>query len=144
MQRDSESLTLLDELITQESRRIDEIQKQVAPLLAEQARLEDRLRALKEARSTFPLSPGQVICDEGDSRLQGTEFTTQRIRRQVAEVLRDSPGRTMHINEIYSEFRRRGWKVPGAGKPNNITAHLSKAEEIKSPKRGMWRLVESS
>jgi hypothetical protein len=48
----------------------------------------------------------------------------------------------MHINDLHARFVERGLSVPGAGKPVNLTVHLRAAEEIASPTRGVYALVE--
>ena len=60
---------------------------------------------------------------------------------QAVEILRGE-GHPLHINEIHARFLERGSTVPGAGKPVNLTVHLSGAEEIASPSRGVYGLVE--
>jgi hypothetical protein len=60
---------------------------------------------------------------------------------RAAEILR-AEGRPLHINDLHARFLERGFTVPGAGKPVNLIVHLRSAEEIASPMRGVYGLVE--
>jgi len=73
------------------------------------------------------------------TKRRGTELIGPRVRRQVREILTDAGGE-LSINDIHAEFLRRGYDVPGQGRPANITIHLSGSEEITSPARGLYRL----
>jgi hypothetical protein len=59
---------------------------------------------------------------------------------RAEEVLRAHGGGPLHINEIHREFIARGYTVPGAGRPANLTAHLGRAPGILNPKRGMYAI----
>jgi hypothetical protein len=60
-----------------------------------------------------------------------------RVQAQAAEILTEA-GRPLHITELHAEFIKRGFEVPGAGKPNNVTVHLSDAADIVSTSRGYY------
>lgn len=138
------SLASVDALIQEVQSAKAAVDEVLSPLLQEQARLDARLKLLKELRSTYAVSPAdasQAAPGHAESHLSalGTG-TAARIQAQVAEVLGDNDGGPLHSSDIHREFVRRGWPVPGAGRPNNITAHLTAAPGIISPQRGYWAL----
>jgi hypothetical protein len=59
----------------------------------------------------------------------------------VVEVLAEI-GSPIHINDLAVEYDKRGYKIPGQGKPANISVHLSGWDDIVSPERGMYTLAK--
>src|SRR5436309_15494398 len=108
---------------------ITAIQAQIEPLLTEQTRLHERRVLLKELLASFGERPSP---DAPTPRLHLGETTRERIHRQTVDVF-TQVGRALHINELHAEFLRRGYEVPGAGKPNNITVHLTGWPDVVSP-----------
>ena len=118
-----------------------EIDAALVPLVERQAALIERLGLLKRLLTSMDAAPAKK-----DSPMNGVvaparvyETVRDRVQLHVAEILVDV-GRPLHINEIHAEFIKRGFEVPGAGKPNNITVHLSDATEILSPSRGYYAI----
>ena len=137
------------------------VRAKIRNLQAEEAVLVTRIKALHDMLRTFGpapveaaalrvvLEPGAIGEDEpaGDAGERYFKIAEGqrgnvglRIRSQVAEVL-DGRSEPTHINDIWAEFKRRGWTVPGRGDPANITAHLTGSVEIVSPKRGYYVLA---
>lgn len=116
-----------------------EVQGRLEPVLAEQARLQERRLLLKELLASF--GDDRAGADVKVGRASALESTRDRVHRQAVEILSQA-GRAMHANDLHAEFLRRGYDVPGAGRPNNITVHLSDWPDIASPERGMYGLVE--
>lgn len=114
------------------------VQCQIEPLVAEQARLHERQMLLKGLLASFDDDSGRI--EAVVARVAG-ETTRERVHRQAVEVFRQL-GRALHTNDLHAEFVRRGFEIPGAGKPNNITVHLSGWSDIASPERGVYGLVE--
>src|SRR5437763_1705346 len=127
----------LGRLAADTEQALQDLDVRIAPLLAERSRLEARLRLLEEVRATYAgdklsINPHGVAL-QGRARprlvsVRSGETTAARIQRQVMTILEevgdDGP---VHSNELRDEFLRRGWEIPGAGKPNNITTHLTTA-----------------
>lgn len=124
----------LDEL----ERDLTAMQDQIEPLLVEQTRLQERRVLLKELLASF--GNGQRS-DAGALRPSLGETTRERVHRQAVDVF-TQVGRALHTNDLHAEFLRRGYEVPGAGKPNNITVHLTGWSDLASPERGIYGLVE--
>lgn len=119
---------------------IEELDERLAPLLEERRRLEARLGLLKDLLSSFgPPS----LNGEGSTGLRaaGNGSIGDVVREQAEEILRDAGG-PLHINEIHRRFLERGFAVPGAGKPVNLTAHVRHSQTIVSPARGTYGLIE--
>jgi hypothetical protein len=121
----------------------------IEPLLAEQSRLREReallVKLLQSLAPSSILSEGTgaptapsapVVLHEGS--------VLSYVRSCVLEVLREGGGAPMHINDIHSRFVAKGFRVPGAGRPANLTAHLSRCEGIVSPSRGFYAVGESA
>jgi hypothetical protein len=126
------------------------LEETLDPLLNERSRLEEQenivlalIASLKSSRDT-PGDAGKA--DSTSSRNVSTPVATgstvkEQVEARVIEILEDA-GAPLHINEIHSRYRERGWKVPGAGEPVNITSHIRVSHRIRSPKRGVYGLVE--
>ena len=121
----------------------NDLAAQLAPLLERQAAVEERLGILRRLLASL-VSPGT---DEANGAQNGqgpdgerTSSIRERVIRDAAEILRAAT-KPMHINELHAEFIKRGYEIPGAGKPVNITVHLSGAESIASPTRGYYTLM---
>ena len=114
------------------------VQSQIEPLLVEQTRLQERRVLLKELVASF--GDGQQS-STGVQRPSLGETTRERVHRQAVDVF-TQVGRALHSNDLQAEFVRRGYEIPGAGKPNNITVHLAGWPDIASPARGTYGLVE--
>lgn len=123
---------------------LDLLQGRLSPLLEEQRRLEARQALLKDLLSSF-VEPGEESLHEAPRpwglSVQPTGSIGEYVRDRAEEILREVGG-PLHINEIHTRFVKRGYHVPGAGKPVNLIVHLRKAPGIASPARGMYGLVE--
>lgn len=141
-----DDLVRVDEMIAEVEAARETVAAKLTPLLQEQARLDARHKLLKELRSTYSAFPSMDSSSQLPfaSRAVTVGGISARIRSQVAEILREHGGGPMHSNDLHREFVRRGWPIPGAGKPNNITAHLSSAPGVISPQRGFWALGDSA
>lgn len=114
------------------------VDRELQPLVARQKALEDRLNLLRQLAGS--LDEGVPVPPESDSSRSSTKIQDYVIERAVS-LLREEGG-PLHINEIHARFLQRGYRVPGAGRPVNLTAHIRDSESIVSPKRGFYGLVE--
>jgi hypothetical protein len=120
-----------------------ELEARLAPLLDKKTALEERLGILRRLLASISSDSGSYSTQGANGHGSDADKSVsvrERVIRHAAEILREGGG-TMHINDIHAEFIRRGYEVPGAGKPVNITVHLSGAENIASPSRGQYALV---
>jgi hypothetical protein len=107
------------------------------PLLADQRQLEERRMLLQSLARSF-----EATGPNGAGAQQRAAGSVARyVVDRATEILRDE-GRPLHINDLHARFVERGFTVPGAGKPVNLIVHLRGAEEIASPMRGVYGLVE--
>lgn len=67
--------------------------------------------------------------------------TRERVQADAERILRDH-GQPLRIQDIHSEFIRRGMPLPGRGTPTNIAAHLVDENRFRRVGRGMYGLVE--
>jgi hypothetical protein len=119
----------------------------IEPLLTEQSRLRSREALLLKLLESFEDAPRQVETG-GPATVSGTPPEPETsirdyVRLGVTEVLRESGGGPMHINDIHKKFVARGLRVPGAGRPANLTAHLGRCEGIITPSRGFYTLHQA-
>ncbi len=122
-------------------RELAQIDAALAPLVERQAALIERLGLLKRLLASvgaIDAPPARTESHVGRVTL-GRVYSSvrERVQAQAANILADA-GRPLHINELHAEFIKRGFEVPGAGKPNNITVHLSDAADILSTSRGYY------
>lgn len=126
-------------------RELDNLEDRLQPLLEERKNIRERLTLLQDLLSSFPGGePSEEGVRQSDERvaIRSNGSVGERVRAQVRLILKEA-GAPMHINDIHQEFISRGFEVPGKGKPNNITAHLSRDEyDVASPKRGFYVLKE--
>lgn len=114
------------------------ITERLEPLLAEQHQLEERKLLLQGLLRSFDgASPNGAI----PTTPARTGSVARYVIDRALEILRDE-GRPMHINDLHAQFVERGFTVPGAGKSVNLIVHLRNAEEIASPMRGVYGLVD--
>jgi len=123
-----------------------QIDAALVPLVERQAALVERLGLLKRLLNSMAAAAATPATQESAANGSSSpariySSVRERVQVHAAEILIDL-GRPMHINEIHAEFIKRGFEVPGAGKPNNITVHLSDATEILSPSRGYYAVKD--
>ena len=120
------------------------LEARLVPLLEERRRLEEQEEILLKLLVTTNggATPADAQPSSTVSRTPVSAGSTIReeVESKVIEIL-DDAGEPLHINEIHTRYRERGWKVPGAGAPANITSHIGKSSRIKSPRRGIYQLV---
>ena len=68
--------------------------------------------------------------------------TSVTVRESAKRVLEDS-GKPLHISEIYQEFLRRGYPIPGSGTPFNILTHMVRDKGFVRVARGTYALSGS-
>jgi hypothetical protein len=118
-----------------------QIEQQLAPILEEQRRLEEREALLRSLLASFEppaLNEQGVLLDERGKR-DGS--VREYVVARAADILRDEGG-PLHINDLYARFIERGYTIPGKGEPVNLIVHLQKSDEIASPQRGIYGLTE--
>lgn len=124
-----------------------QVDSELAPLLEKQSALTERLGLLKRLLATLGGDSREKANDSGrdgaTAYIRTYPTVRERVQSQVAEILAAAGGQ-LHINDIHAEFIKRGFEVPGAGKPNNITVHLSDAASISSTARGYYELKGSN
>lgn len=117
----------------------------IEPLLAEQASLRSREQLLLRLLQSFGQpAPQQVphsqVLTETESEIGSVG---DYVRTCAVEILGDA-GRPMHINDLHAQFLARGFRVPGAGRAANLTAHLGRIDGIASPSRGYYSLAPAT
>lgn len=138
--------------------KIARIDSQIIPLVERKARLASQVALLEKLRLTFGSNAMQEEKASGNtenvsegSAPQGAAQLTSLSgpRRSIgayvvahARLILQGHGAPMHINHLYAEFLKRGYSVPGAGTAANLTAHLTRSDAIRSPKRGIYCLPE--
>jgi hypothetical protein len=109
------------------------------PLLTQQRQLEDRKALLQGLLRSFDQASENGAMPTVPARTIGS--VARYVVDRAVEILRDE-GRPLHINDLHAQFVERGFTVPGAGKPVNLIVHLRNSEEIVSPMRGVYGLVD--
>lgn len=107
----------------------------LGPLLAEQRQLEERRGLLQSLLRSFEATGP----NGSGAETRGAGSVARYVVERAVEILREEGG-PLHINHIHARFVERGFNVPGAGKPVNLTVHLRSSEEIVSPIRGVYCL----
>lgn len=121
----------------------------IEPLLAEQNRLRAREALLLKLLQSFddasptPETPTTALTVSPSSPPAVEGSVLEYVRACVIDVLREKGGGPMHINAIHARFLAKGFRVPGAGRPANLTAHLGRCEGIVSPARGFYAIGQS-
>src|SRR5258708_2038869 len=90
---------------------------------------------LSEAKKRLGLLHELLASVNGGAPLEtsGTDIelpTSARVERDVAEILRDR-GQPMRLQDIHTEFVRRGFPLPARGTPTNIVAHLTNSPPVQ-------------
>ena len=121
----------------------------IEPLLAEQARLRDREALLVKLLQSISPEPARVPAASESSKGGPAAHSQdgsvlEYVRTCVLDILRGKGGGPMHINDIHARFLAMGFRVPGAGRPANLTAHLGRCPGITSPSRGFYAIGNPS
>lgn len=121
---------------------------ELVPLLERQSALTERLGLLKRLLTSISVpaagdAPTKSPVIQGGGTARTTMSVHERVQADAIAIL-SGAATPMHINDIHAEFIRRGLEVPGAGKPNNITVHLSDAPGIRSTARGFYTLDDAT
>lgn len=129
-------------------KQLEELQSQLEPLLSEQVRMQEQRKLLLDLYASLRGPADESVVGQDTSkgvaplaRLARGETVRERVHRQAVEVFADV-GKPLHVEELHAEFRKRGYIIPGAGKPANITVHLAGWDDIVSPARGKFGLAE--
>lgn len=126
---------------------LEEIENEIQPLMERRSELRKQLELLRKLRSSLHQpTDGSEADSEARPSPEAWSYNSvgDRVRAQVRQILEEA-GRPLHINKIHAEFQKRGFEIPGAGKPNNITVHISRRDsdsDIATPKRGLYALPE--
>ena len=123
--------------------QVQALEQKIEPLLQEQVRLQERRSILRDLLASFDEredgAPVLALTHRSTGR---AETVRERVHREVVDILRET-GRPMHINELTEAYIARGLKVPGQGKPANISVHLSGWPDISSPERGIYSMTSA-
>lgn len=127
---------------------LSQVQASIDPLLDEQTRLQERRQLLQRLLGSLERGPAteeNAESPEPPTLVSGNGASSirERVHAHAVAVLQEA-GRDLHINEIHMEFVKRGFPIPGAGKPVNITVHLASSPVIQSPKRGFYRIQSNN
>ena len=130
--------------LTEVETRMDAIQQQIDPLTRELETLNAQRALLRELLATLDLvhqeDAATGILARSSPTLARRESVRERVHREAVEVLGEI-GEPIHINDLAAEYAKRGYKIPGQGKPANISVHLSGWKDIVSPERGLYALA---
>jgi len=98
-----------------------------------------RLKQVHEPRQARRALRSRTAQLTGGSRLTREEAV--RLRKALVDILNEKGGRATN-DEIYEELQRRGVKLPGSAPRRNLTSYLSRHEQIRNLKPGLWGLRE--
>ena len=126
--------------------RVTSLQQEMEPLARELESLQEQRSLLRDLARTMETDYERQMREESHIRKSPRSLTRQqsvrdRVHREVVEVLAEI-GSPIHINDLAVEYEKRGYKIPGQGKPANISVHLSGWDDIFSPDRGMYALAK--
>ena len=137
---------------------IEDVDRDLEPLLQKKNTLRAREALLKQLLASFDAgargingavpdedAPSTAVRIAPESDATATARPRGALRDEVignaVEILSSAEGQQMHINELHQAFVDRGYEIPGARRPENITAHLRRWEGIVSPSRGFYKLT---
>ena len=150
----------VDEWLSGTNARMEDIQRQNEPLNKEMSALRERHKLLlellqtmepsdqtpaREALTSFSLSSLSSLSSFSEVPRGGRrERTRDRVHNEVVEVLR-MVNEPIHINDLALKYETEGYRIPGQGKPANLSVHLSGWPDIVTgPERGMYSLNEEA
>jgi hypothetical protein len=120
---------------------LEALKIKLEPLLAERAVLEERKRLLEDLLASFdPKAAERAAVNAIDKPAPGG-VVHGSVTTRVADILREE-GSALHIDEILRRYDAQGYRIPGAGRPVNIIAHLLRSPMFVSAGRGIYDLAE--
>jgi hypothetical protein len=123
------------------SAELEALQIKLEPLLAERAVLEERKRLLEDLLASFDPKAAERAAVKAGDRLVPGGVVHGSVTTRVADILREE-GSALHIDEILRRYDTKGYRIPGAGKPVNLIAHLRRSPLFVSAGRGIYDLAE--
>lgn len=118
------------------------LEERLEPLLMERAKLDQQESIVRSLLASLRGEPATPISPEASSVSVSPSGGVKEYVESHTILILEAAGEPMHINDIHAKFRERGYTIPGAGKPVNITSHIRESERIKSPERGIYGLIE--
>jgi hypothetical protein len=123
------------------SAELEALKSKVDPLLAERAVLQERKRLLENLLASFDPKAAERAAVKAGDRPVPAGVMHGSVTTRVADILREE-GSALHIDEILRRYEDKGYRIPGAGRPVNLIAHLRRSPLFVSAGRGVYDLAE--
>ena len=114
------------------SEALTKVEKEIARLEKDRAKLVDRIRHLEALLGKRSASPVEVH----------TPVESSVSADLVVEILREA-GNPMHFRDIYKEFEARGGSMGGKDPANNLLTKYYKDPRLTRVARGTYALADS-
>jgi hypothetical protein len=129
---DARTLKEWEDSLAAEAQAIrEQIQSLTADLQKKTQQIE-LIQRLIESDGASSAQRGPHLAEPNLTTLIAEKATPSQVKNHVCEILEDFK-RPMNINEIRTEFLRRGYPIPGKGTPFNILVHIGR--ELKLGRR---------
>lgn len=136
---DNARMTEIKGWIELEREHLRALERQIGPLLEEQAIAKERLGLLERLRDTFAAGKHDVASLEPIA----LQPAPKALEEAAEEVLR-SAGRPMHVSRIRRELVKRGVAIPGQGLDANVITRLARSPRFVRVARGTYSLAEGT
>ena len=119
--------------------RLGNLEQQAQPLREERKRIESQLQALKGLIE----QQAQITDNEPAPLSEETRLSSGDVVRAHTEKILEELDQPTSVRVLIEEFRRRGYRLPGAGRSNNLTSHIRRgSSRIVCISRGVYGLSD--
>lgn len=125
------------------TRRLSELDQQLAPLQAERVRLGAQLELVERALSVD--GTGTTINGPADSAVEPPVAAGPReaVTAGVAEILAEA-GTPLHISEIRNRYIATGRTIPGRGNESNLLIYMGRDPRFVRVTKGTYALSDGT
>ena len=125
------------------SRRLSELDEQLAPLQTERARLGTQLELVERALSVDGGGAPAVAAADSTVVPPASAGPRETVTAGVAKILAEA-GTPLHISEIRNRYIASGYTIPGRGTESNLLIYMGRDPRFVRVTKGTYALSDGT